>query len=107
MQNQKPSSRTRELLLKRQAIQVAGMLPDDPEDALLVLGYAQDIIEKTFGITKELNGPKNADEHLRLVTLKQPRQSGGGGDGAGQQPAPHDLQPQPLRSSPRDRPAGS
>ena len=31
---------------RRQALQIAAMLPDNPDDALLVLGYARVLVER-------------------------------------------------------------
>lgn len=84
MKQPKTPNRTKEMFLKRQAIQVAGMLPDDPHDAIRVLGYAQQIIETTFGLGQERAGAFSLDDLSgRLVTLRRPRHSRGSGDGAG------------------------
>lgn len=68
---------------KRQAIQVAGMLPDDPREALIVLEFAKEIIETTFGLRSEDVTQGSISDGTRLSLVKQPRQSGRSGDGAG------------------------
>jgi uncharacterized radical SAM superfamily protein len=35
-----------EMWQRRQALQIAAMLPDDPNDALQVLSYARELVEK-------------------------------------------------------------
>lgn len=84
MKQPKTPDRTKEMFLKRQAIQVAGILPDDPHEAIRVLGYAQEIIETTFGLKQERAGAFRMDDlSVRLVSLRRPRHSRGSGDGAG------------------------
>ncbi len=68
---------------KRQAIQVAGMLPDDPREALIVLEFARGIIETTFGLKSEEALKSKAHENTRLSLVTQPRQSGRSGGDAG------------------------
>jgi hypothetical protein len=70
-------------LFKRQAIQVAGMLPDDPRDALMVLQYAKEIIETTFESEIEEAGDMQQPETAGLILVMQPRHPGRSGDGGG------------------------
>lgn len=51
--------------LKRQAVQIAAQLPDDPEQAIQVLGYAKEIVEKFL-----------RDDQGEGVVLKFPVDSG-------------------------------
>lgn len=78
-----PDQERRELLLKRQALQVAGMLPDDPEEALVVLNFAKEIIQKTFGINDKRRGDTDAGNNLGLKLVKPQHQRRGCADGAG------------------------
>lgn len=73
----------KDVLLKRQAIQVAGLLPDDPDEAIIVLNYAREIIESLFGARQAPAASANLEDLRRLIPIRRPRQSSGHGDGAG------------------------
>lgn len=82
MAGPKSMSRAKEYSLKRQAIQVAGMLPDDPDDAKTVLGLAGEIIDYLFKTDGRSAGVVGFEEISKLLPLKRPcRSSGAGGDG--------------------------
>lgn len=56
--------------LKRQALQLAAMLPDDPDAAVQVLGYAFELIEDFVRPTTSTLKPRSATSTggpLRLV----------------------------------------
>ena len=54
--------------LKRQALQLASMLPDDPNAAVKVLGYAYDLIEGFIRPNQRIIDPRSTGGPLRLVS---------------------------------------
>jgi len=53
--------------LKRQALQLASMLPDDPNAAVKVLGYAYELIEDFVRPSRPALNTKSTGGPLRLV----------------------------------------
>lgn len=53
--------------LKRQALQLASMLPDDPNAAVKVLGYAYELIEDFVRPSRPALNAKSTGGPLRLV----------------------------------------